>query len=450
MLRLSRLKRKKLMKNLLLLFLTLILMIIFAEIFFRSYYAKTNKVLASSLEEHYTRALYREVSNTSNPNRFLLDPYFPYKYVINYSEPYGILPKPNCRLVRNGTLDLNTKDGSDKALVFFGETTTNNRNMRGLTDFDIEKNPENIRIALLGDSYTWGAETSLNFNYQSFLEKIISGSEILNFAIFGIGIDMMYLRWKYEALDYKPDVTVMAIYTEDVARAKPCLKKPRLEVEDGKIKISNMPPPSREEIAENYKIPKFESYFFKHLIFSLKYFKGITEAEYDYGFELLPAMLDEMKETSEKEYTFFMVAIINANGELSEEEFKQCNRLKRLLEDRGIPYIESFEVFKNEGYEPYDLRLYTQESSRHFSPLGNAFFAQAITDFLEEKNIIKKQKDYSFEHYYHKDIVLDITDTRFNTEIVLMKEKDNPEKVSAVLPFKIMDREEIDGFRDDC
>ena len=103
---------------------------------------------------------------------------------------------------------------------------------------------------------------------------------------------------------------------------------------------------------------------------------------YQEGFKVLPAILQEMKETSEERGTYFMVGVITSNGNgvdcASDIELENSAKLKKLLDDMGIPYIESEEIFRSEGFDPYDENLYTNTPSRHFGALGNALFAQGI------------------------------------------------------------------------
>ena len=49
--------------------------------------------------------------------------------------------------------------------------------------------------------------------------RIILGDMIL--GIQGIGIDIMYLKWKYEIRNYDPDVVVFALHINDIIRAIP-------------------------------------------------------------------------------------------------------------------------------------------------------------------------------------------------------------------------------------
>ncbi len=396
---------KKTKTNLLLLIVVIVILFFVSEIIFRVHYHKTNKIIGATDEERCTKELYQKVSNISNPNRFSigrLHGKLPWGKGLEYSPHLGMIPKQNCGYV-NFILK-GISDGKPVNVVGFGETSTNAQRMRGFKNFDYQKSSDSLRIAVLGDSFAWGANTALKYNFASLLEELIPNSEVLNFGIVSIGTDIMYLRWKYEALKYKPDVLIMQIYTDDISRASPCIKKPKLENKDGNLIVINSPPPTLEDLAKNYKHPKFESYFLKHFLYTLRHIKG-AETAYDYGFKILDPILEEMKEKSKDDCTFFMVAIINSHGKPSPLEIKEFTRLKGVLEEKQIPYVESFAIFEQEGYGYGNPSLYSKDTgSPHFNALGHALFAQGIKNKLEELKIINKQKDYYFTYDYEPDL----------------------------------------------
>ena len=104
--------------------------------------------------------------------------------------------------------------------------------------------PQITRIVALGDSFTYGDEAPLRFSWPYVLETLVDKSEVLNMGIRGVGIDVMYLKWKYEALNYQPDVVIYAIFTDDVQRINPCIYKSKFNIVDGKLVLTNLPPPT--------------------------------------------------------------------------------------------------------------------------------------------------------------------------------------------------------------
>jgi len=417
----------KIFKHLVVLFVTLIFLFATVEIGFRVYYHKTGQIIAVDEEERCLKTAYKKASNESDPYRF--EPYYPPHGVgeLEYSNISGLTITNNVKGNTNWTGEV--KSGIEFN-IFEYFINTNSQHMRAIKDFDYEKNPERTRIVLLGDSYTWGDDVPNKYSYASILEQLIPNSEVLNFGIKGIGIDLMYLRWKYEALNFKPDIVVMTVYTDDIRRAQPCVHKPKFEINNNKLVITNIPPPSYKEIFENYKKPVFESYFLKHLLYNIKYFRGVTKKQYDYGFSILPFIIDEIKTKSKEDGTFFMVAIINGEGGVYKGyEEEAVKRFKSLLEEKKIPYVESFGIFNSEGYKENDKILY----SGHFSVLGNALFAQGIKNKFEEQKVIYKQEDYYFD-YNEKKVSIEERKKRYTLTgtALRLKNKINPTSVKYI------------------
>lgn len=407
-------------KTLILLFATIIILFLFAEIVFRFYYYSTDKIIAMDEEEKCLRSIYLKTSDLDNPFRFENNFFTTHKQSeVEYSNITGITIKNKIRNNENLTLEL--KNG-EYVNIFEYYINTNSQHMRAIKDFDYKKNRDTIRIALFGDSYTWGDEAPQKYTYASILERLIPNSEVLNFGIKGIGVDTMYLRWKYEALNFNPDIIIVTIFTDDIRRMQPCIHKPKLKIQNNQVNITNMPPPSHKDIFENYKKPFFESYFIKHLIYNLKYLGDVTKKQYNYGFEILPYILEDMKSDD----AFLLVAIINAkDGKYQEHEEESVKKLKNLLESKKIAYIDMVELFESQGYDADDSRLHFG----HFTALGNALFANGLKNKLEDEKAIPNDKDYIIN--IQTDDVF-IGEYPFFLTNLIIQNKENPEDIKTI------------------
>ena len=218
---------KELRIKLIILIIVFIVMIFFGELAIRIYSHSTGKIIAMSDEELCNKGLFKIVSDINNSKRFFPSDTLYYEYY-NYT---GIRPKAN--LTTNIVIIMKFADAVKK-LVYY-DLYTNSKNIKALKDFNYTKNPSKFRIALLGNSFTWGADVSQKLSYASILEDLIPSSEVLNFGIEGIGIDTMYLRWKYEALRFNPEIVIFAIYIDNIARMRPCIHKPKFYVKNGQL-----------------------------------------------------------------------------------------------------------------------------------------------------------------------------------------------------------------------
>jgi hypothetical protein len=79
--------------------------------------------------------------------------------------------------------------------------------------------PSKRRIALIGDSFTFGLEVAYQGTWGRQLELAL-GSEfqVLNFGVDGYGVDQAYLRFQRDVLPWQPEVTILGIIDDDLRR----------------------------------------------------------------------------------------------------------------------------------------------------------------------------------------------------------------------------------------
>lgn len=83
--------------------------------------------------------------------------------------------------------------------------------------------PGTVRIAILGDSYMQGLTTSLEDTFGAYLERDLTrcpgsiggGVEVLNFGVSGYGTAQELLTYRHHAAKYKPQVVLLAFYTNN-------------------------------------------------------------------------------------------------------------------------------------------------------------------------------------------------------------------------------------------
>ncbi len=97
--------------------------------------------------------------------------------------------------------------------------TFNSIGVRGSQEYNENKNLNKLRIAFIGDSFTFGEEVKDDETFPFQLEKEIKNSEVMNFAVHGYGIDQMQLRNERDILKNKPDIVVYAYIYDDINRA---------------------------------------------------------------------------------------------------------------------------------------------------------------------------------------------------------------------------------------
>jgi len=114
-----------------------------------------------------------------------------------------------------------TKGGMSSEGDFDDFYVTNNRGMRGPGDYDHGKKEGSYRVAVMGDSFTFGVGVKAEETYAYVLQKSLDRSEsgqyeVLNFGVssFSPILELVYL--KKELVRYEPDMLVLALDLCDV------------------------------------------------------------------------------------------------------------------------------------------------------------------------------------------------------------------------------------------
>jgi hypothetical protein len=99
-------------------------------------------------------------------------------------------------------------------------------NRAGMRDREhaVEAPPRTLRVAVLGDSYMQGLNVPPDKMFTTFLESrlreqcVLPGGwnvEVLNFGVTGYGTAQEWLTYRHHAARYKPDLVVLAVYTNN-------------------------------------------------------------------------------------------------------------------------------------------------------------------------------------------------------------------------------------------
>ena len=124
------------------------------------------------------------------------------------------------------------------------------------------------RIALLGDSYTFGREVSFEDTWAHRLELGMGPDyQVLNFGVDGYGVDQAYLRYERDVRPWKPAIVVLSVIEHDCYRTLTVypavsfpvwtvpFSKPRFVLQDGALIMLNTPVPGPETV---FRTPRIE------------------------------------------------------------------------------------------------------------------------------------------------------------------------------------------------
>jgi hypothetical protein len=122
-------------------------------------------------------------------------------------------------------------------------------------------NPASVRIAYIGDSFTFGDEVRCEDTWEHVLETFLqSHVQSLNFGVNAYGLNQVFLKYTSDAHDWKPHIVVIGIGTDMIKRIiniYPFLRnpewnlpfaRPRLVVRNSTLATINHPVPEPEKI----------------------------------------------------------------------------------------------------------------------------------------------------------------------------------------------------------
>lgn len=134
---------------------------------------------------------------------------------------------------------------SDSLVPF--EIVINAQGLRSDRDYEERPPPGVARVALFGDSCAFGEEVDGDETVSFHLERMLQGTEVLNFGVRGYGLGQMALRLEKEGFALHPDrVIVLVLIPSDVSRDASDHfghNKPVFAVRDGQLEIGNVPVP---------------------------------------------------------------------------------------------------------------------------------------------------------------------------------------------------------------
>jgi len=303
---------------------------------------------------------------------------------------------------------------------------------------DTVRRPKCIRIALFGDSFTHCDEVTFEESWGYQLEVLLNNSglntEVLNFGVFGYGMDQAYLRWGVEGKIFEPDIVIFGFSTADIKRnliaAKGISKergipftKPRFIIDGGgNLQLVNSPtvPPNKillnvKELDDfpfiqynyNYREvkEKFETRWYRHSvlcsfiedIFQNNRYMELRQQRALYDFSEEPATLclkiiDNFGSSVQASGSEFIVVdlpkYLNIMNYIDNDSSLPYEALLDSIQRQShlVPTIEQFEMYYT-GHENEDLLEVGDDSSffatnGHYTSKGNSVVAASLYEYI--------------------------------------------------------------------
>ncbi len=215
-------------------------------------------------------------------------------------------------------------------------------NSQGLRDmeYSIEKPADSFRVAVLGDSFTWGFGVENEEIYTEVLERELGdGFEVINFGISGFGRGQQLLLLESEVLEYEPDAVVVLAYPgndlyDNIADDPQYEIYPRPAFsldEKGQLQIKGQP-------IKNPSGDFSERLFMRHTGKWMRYYSR------SYLFRIAYHLVNDVKKSWQHDPSGYLADIYLAEKMPLLEEQKRVEsailaKMKTLLDKRGIPML---------------------------------------------------------------------------------------------------------------
>ena len=273
------------------------------------------------------------------------------------------------------------------------------------------RSTDKTRIALVGDSFTFGDDVAYEDSWGYRLQKELGSKfEVLNFGVSGYGIDQAYLRYEKDVREWKPNIVIFGLVSDDFERTMRLyntlcswldfpFSKPRFILHDGNLKKLNVTPLTPEDLFSRKSISELpfleydRCYKPSHWQFSFIHHSYLARAlitlfpRWDAGrrdisdsalVSVNASILKAFVQSATSEGTIPIVAYFAQKVEFSAEA-PTLPIGKKVLREAGVAYTDLTPCLMpmNPG-ERFVSKL------SHYTPEGNARVAQCLLKSVHE------------------------------------------------------------------
>jgi len=312
----------------------------------------------------------------------------------------------------------------ERSNEFINLVDINDKGLREKENQPYIKDKSICRIAMIGDSMTFGIGVEKNETFENILEEKLSNNsiEVLNMGIAHTGTGQQLIFLKEEGIKYKPDLIILNVFVgndfgEDeefeIFRVKNnnLIKNPFFEF-DTKQKIADFLGGNCyscvfyftkiNNLLQNKKINKFED-------INLWVFENNISEKHLGTIEQVLLEILEMKKISYLNNAEFLVVIIPTREQvslkkriefiniynLSNSSFENLTKPQIILKDyfykNSINYLDLLEFLKKTEYK----NRYYYEIDGHLNRQGHYLVAELINNRIKDKDFINTK--------FHKD-----------------------------------------------
>jgi hypothetical protein len=247
----------------------------------------------------------------------------------------------------------------------------------------VSEQPASVRIALIGDSMTYGYEVRCEESWGHALEALLQPhTQVLNFALAAQGLNQALLRYEKDARPWKPQIVVIGITSKMITRNNniyPFLKdpdwgmpfaRPRLVMKDDILTTINHPVPDPGQIFANTAISE------------------VPYLDLDDYYRPFQWERGGMWYPLEKSYPFRFAYSLRPPGDDREEErnlqamqlsqFVAQRLVREVLKDGAVPLVVYLPYQNELGLSTEPQNAYVPLSARMLHNAGIAYFDPTV------------------------------------------------------------------------
>lgn len=265
-------------------------------------------------------------------------------------------------------------------------------------------------ILLYGDSFAACVDKSKERCFQDYLnndEAFSKNNYLLNYGVLGYGVDQIYLLFKNSVDLYKNPFVVIGIYTMDLDRSMLSFfynMKPHFRIENAALKLDEKPLNLDPATYVQQNPPKIKSYFlrrilinkFSKIILPQKLLSYLKRSDYYQSKKIMineKIMLEIIKDLRFRglDYIFILFEQYNPKGHNNSDLGWRVSFLKNILETNNVAYIWTREIITEDSRDTnFSYNDYFIPNDGHPTIYLNGLIAEEIKKNVMNKSINKE------------------------------------------------------------
>jgi len=278
--------------------------------------------------------------------------------------------------------------------------------------FSYASRPPGPRVAIVGDSFTFGLEVPFESTWGAVLEQALGAdATVLNLGVDGYGVDQALLRYERDARSWKPTVAILGFIEHDLLRTTSVysfvtfpewgfpFSKPHFVVQDGTLKLltERLQSPSQilamESIADlpyitddpGYDAEEWEQHFYD-ASYAVRFVRSrfrrwaVPKAETHRSIaQLNRELVLRFVRVAEADGAVPLVVFFPARTDLDGEARPDRDAMLTALQDAGVKYVDLRACIGSVGIEQAFI-----PEHYHYSAVGNAAVARCLLPYVRD------------------------------------------------------------------